>query len=393
MFIPRIIHHLIALEDKNPSDSPMIFLSGPRQVGKTYFAKSLRLPYFNWDTAETKKQYLSDVYFFRTQPGWLIFDEVHKRRDWKKLLKGYFDSDTRNENFFITGSGRFQLYQKGGDSLQGRYDLFHLFPFILREVIGIKDSYQLKAPIWDIQVKNLPAYSKLERDLIRFSGFPEPYLKKNDRFLNKWMDLYVQRLVREDVRDLSNISNLDKLEMLIRLLPERTQSPISYQSLAEDLEVSPVTVKSWLRVLETTYLGFQIRPFTRKIHRAVKKEPKWYFFNWALNHDEAARFENYVAVQLLSLCTLWRDAGLGVYELWYLRDQDRREVDFLITKNLQPVALIEAKQTEKSWPSAIDYYARKLNIPSFVVVESEFFRQIANQKWVLSSNFLFQLLA
>jgi predicted AAA+ superfamily ATPase len=163
------------------------------------------------------------------------------------------------------------------------------------------------------------------------------------------------------------VKRLDQMELLARLLPNRVCSPLSYQGLAEDVEVSPVAIKSWLRVFETLYLGFLVKPYHRRINRAVKREPKWYFENWSMVEDNGGRFENYVAVQLSAACSSWSEQGMGQFELFYLRDQDRREVDFLITRELKPVVLIEAKSAETGFTPALKYYTRKLKVPGFMV--------------------------
>ncbi len=391
MVLNRLISTVIDFKHRKATESPMLFLTGPRQVGKTFLARQLDRPYFNWDTREVKRAFLEDPYFFRGTQGWIIFDEIHKRRDWKKLLKGCYDSPERGENFFVTGSGRFQLYQKGGDSLQGRYDLFHLYPLTVREAIGFSSSYELRVPEFEKFAPGFPLVPQ-ESALLRYGGFPEPFLRTSDRFLNKWQDLYLQRLIQEDVRDFSRVTALDKLEMMIRLLPSRTQSPISFQSLAEDIETSRETVKAWFRLLEILYMGFWIRPFSRKIHRSVKKEAKWYFFQWTFNETAASIFENYVASQLLTACQLWRDAGLGVFELFYVRDQDRREVDFLITKNLRPQVLIEAKVAADVWPSSLDFYAKKMQIPAFLVTREGPIRSLKGGRWIVPSSEFFQFI-
>ena len=381
MKIDRILRQKLPGLQSNPKAEAMVFIAGPRQVGKTYLTRQTEFPYFNWDTIETKKAFLKDPYFFRTGAPWVIFDEIHKRRDWKKLLKGYFDSEQRRENFIVTGSGRFSLSQKGGDSLQGRYDLYHLLPVTYREFCGLPTGYELTAPTFNLFEPK--SRFDVDTDLLQFGGFPEPLVRGQRAFLNKWQDLYLRRLVQEDIRDFSRVVELDKIELLARILPERVRSPISHKALSEDLDVSRDSIKNWLRLFETLYLGFSLPPWTRKVHRAVKKERKWFFFQWTFCEDSGARFENYVATQLYALCQLWRDSGLGVYELYYLRDQDRREVDFVITKSLQPVALIEAKVSETSWQSGLDYYARKLDVPSFIVTESGPTRRVADNKWIL----------
>lgn len=369
------------------NSNPMVFVTGPRQVGKTFVVKHLsNVQYFNWDTTEVRKAFARDPYFFRDSHRLVIFDEIHKRRDWKKLLKGYFDSPSRDENFIVTGSGRMDLYQKGGDSLQGRYQTAHLFPLHLDELLNKKKM----APPRDFS-KWEPQRSPVSRaaseglqQLLKYSGFPEPFLKSNSRFLNRWQDEYINRLVREDVRDVSKIEKLDQLDLLARLLPERVCSPLSHLSLSGDVEVSPLVIKSWLRVFEWLYFGFNLKPFHKKIHRAVKKEPKWYFYNWSFNDNLGSRFENFIAIQLLTVCRAWRDQGYGAWELFYVRDQDQREVDFLITKNLEPVVLIEAKSGQGEWTKSLEYYTKKLKIPGFCLSETGEYRK-TERGWILGA--------
>lgn len=368
--------------------APMTFLTGPRQIGKTFLVRQKSSKYFNWDTSEVKKQYLKDPYFFRrehipNEP--VIFDEIHKRRDWKKLLKGYYDSPDKNEHLIITGSGRFDTFRKGGDSLQGRYDLYHLFPLVFDE-LRLQKKKLHPAPPRDFSTWEPDQKIQLsDNELIHYGGFPSPYLSHSKLSMQKWNDLYIERLVKEDVRDFSNVQKLDQLEMLVRILPERTTSPLSIKALSEDIESSQVAIKSWLKLLENVYLGTLISPFHRKIHRAVKKEQKWYFYQWTMNEEEGALFENYLAIQLLTACQYWRDQGYGLWELYYLRDQDRREVDFVICKNMKPLALIEAKASESEFPSPLHHYVNKLQIPGYVLYPEGKTKKYDKNKWCMSS--------
>ncbi|MBI2603829.1 MAG: ATP-binding protein [Deltaproteobacteria bacterium] len=349
---------------------PMVFLTGARQVGKTWLTTQLTgAAYFNWDTVEVKKSYVKEPYFFRSEHKMVVFDEIHKRKDWKKILKGYYDSSTRQENFIVTGSGRFDQYQRGGDSLQGRYNSFKLWPFSFDETSSLGSNI-LAAPR-DWQHWEPDSSSKIsDEDLIQLGGFPIPFLGASEQKARRWQDQYLDRLIREDVRDFSLVQRLDKMEMLARLLPERVGSPLSLQALSEDIEVSPVAVRTWLRLFETLFLGLRIYPFHRKIHRAVKKEAKWYFEQWSFCEDKGACFENYMAIQLALACSAWSEQGYGRYELCFLRDQDRREVDFVITRNLRPLALIECKSSPQSWPVGLRYYAQKLKVPAFLLYPS-----------------------
>jgi len=369
-----------------PENSAMTFLAGPRQVGKTYLSRTFSPLYYNWDTSEVKKQFLKNPYFFREENirrDLVIFDEIHKRKDWKKLLKGYYDSPGRKENFLITGSGRFDTFRKGGDSLQGRYDLYHLLPLIFDEVRKSSCS-QASLPrdfsTWIPEILN-----EGDEDLRNFGGFPFPFLSRSMSTMRKWNDQYIERLVKEDVRDFSNVLKLDQLELLARILPDRVTSPISIKALGEDIECSQVAIKSWLRLFEQLYLGILLPPFHRKIHRAVKKEKKWYFYQWTMNENPGALFENYLAIQLHTACQYWRDQGHGVWELYYLRDQDRREVDFIICRNLKPVALIEAKSGESEFPVSLKYYVKQLNIPGFVIYPEGKTRRFADNMWGMNS--------
>ncbi len=373
----------------------MTWLAGPRQVGKTWIAQTTKGAYYNWDTKEVLKAYLQNPYFFRTENNLVIFDEIHKRRDWKKLLKGYYDSPSRNENFIVTGSGRLNLFRKGGDSLQGRYELFELWPLSLDEFLAPeKPKINLAQPRnfleWTPDSKK-----NHDQDLITLGGFPAPLLRGEVNYLRRWMDLYIDRLIDEDVRDFSLVERIDQMKLLARLLPERVAAPISVKALSEDIDASTVGIKSWLHLFEILYFGFFVLPYHRKIHRAVKKEKKWYFYQWTYCQDPAKRFENYLAVQLALACSSWSEQGYGRWELFYLRDQDRREIDFLICCDLQPKALIEAKLNKTNWQASLSYYAKKLKIPAYLVYQGDKEQSITRVEdgWILpSSRFLHGLL-
>ena len=351
--------------------------------------KKLGYPYFNWDTPEVKKEYLKNPYFFRGDTDWIIFDEIHKRRDWKKILKGYYDSPDRDENFIVTGSGRMDQYKKGGDSLQGRYLSYQLWPLVYDEIYQNAGTHlKLKAPR-DWRLFKPDQSGDLDHELLNLGGFPKPFLDANAAKLRRWQDQYVERLAREDVRDFSNVLHTDKIELLARLLPERMMAPISMLSLSRDIEVSPVAIKSWLRLFEILYLGFGLKPYHRKIHRAVKMEAKWYFYQWTFPEDRGTRFENYIAIQLAAALSSWSERGFGRWELFYLRDQDKREIDFLICRDLQPVALVEAKSSFQPFPAALNFYCKKLGVPGFVVYPAQHSQDRVmrtDHGWVLPSH-------
>jgi predicted AAA+ superfamily ATPase len=301
----------------------MVFVAGPRQVGKTTLALSLpgaSAGYLSWDVSEHRERILK-----RELPDsklW-IFDEVHKYRSWRNLLKGLYDARRPSQRILVTGSARLDFYRFGGDSLQGRYHMLRLHPFSARELV-IRTSAGLS-------------------DLLKLGGFPEPFLSGSEVEARRWSRDYRNRLVREDVAGLERIQDLGNLELLALRLPELVGSPLSINALREDLQLSHKTVAGWLNVLERLYAIFRLSPFGAPRIRAVKKEQKHYHFDWSLVPSDAARFENLIASHLLKWVHFEQDArGLDL-ELRYFRDTDGREVDFVVIERRRPQLLVECK--------------------------------------------------
>jgi predicted AAA+ superfamily ATPase len=260
----------------------MVFLGGPRQVGKTTLAISLinkfkpgHQAYLNWDNDESRKLILKSAWP-KNEPL-IIFDEIHKRKGWQTLVKGIWDTWKENQKFLITGSARLDIFRKGGDSMMGRYYYYRIHPFTYPELMAKKVT-NLK-PIEYVQL------------LFKFGGFPEPLLKQDEVELRRWHLQRVSKLVRVDLRDLENISDLDKVELLAEALPSRVGSLLSYKSLAEDLSVNDKTIKRWISILDMLYYCFQITPFGAPKIRAIKKAPKLYLWDWSQIEDPGFRFE------------------------------------------------------------------------------------------------------
>jgi predicted AAA+ superfamily ATPase len=304
----------------------MVFVAGPRQVGKTTLARSLRgasSGYLSWDVAEHREHILR-----REMPAsrlWVL-DEIHKYRSWRGLLKGLYDNRRRGQRILVTGSARLDFYRFGGDSLQGRYHLLRLHPFSVAE-LGLRGAADLQ-------------------DLLRLGGFPEPFLGGSEVEARRWSREYRNRLVREDVASLERVQDLGNLELLALRLPELVGSPLSVNALREDLQVSHKTVSGWLKVLERLYAVFRLPPLGSARIRAVKKEQKHYHFDWSLVPSEPGRFENLVASHLLKWVHFEEDARGRDVELRYFRDTEGREVDFVVLEGQQPRLLVEAKWSD-----------------------------------------------
>ena len=339
----------------------MRFIAGPRQTGKTTLAKAFlkssgceRL-YYNWDERSIRDAYIKDNHFFSSdifnteikgEKRVLCMDEIHKYRGWKNILKDFFDSYGNENIFIVTGSAKLDLFKKSGDSLAGRYFQFRLNPLHLRESIGLSKPIEPPNAALDMVHRSLDSYDYHEKafeSLFTFSGYPEPFLSQSARFFNKWRHDYVDRIIREDFRDISQIHDIEKIAVMMQLLPERIGSPLSINNLTGDLACSFQTVSHYLQLMELGYLVFRIRPYSKKISRGITKETKAYFYDWTRPSTDGSRFENFVAMQWKILTDLWTDWGIGDFELRYIRTRDAKETDFLILRDNKPYLLSEAK--------------------------------------------------
>ena len=301
----------------------MVFVSGPRQVGKTTMARALpggKTGYLTWDDAEDRERILTQQ--LPSSTLW-IFDELHKYRQWRNYLKGLYDKRRARQRILVTGSGRLDFYRFGGDSLQGRYHLLRLHPLSVAE-LRLKSQADLG-------------------DLLTLGGFPEPYWSSSEVEARRWSRDYRTRLIREDVAGLERLHDLGHLELLMLRLPELTGSPLSINAVREDLQVAHKTVANWLDVLERLYAIFRLSPFGARRIRAVKKEQKHYHWDWTLVQAPGARFENLVASHLLKWVHFRQDTEGRDVDLRYFRDHDRREVDFVVVEGRTPVLMVECK--------------------------------------------------
>jgi predicted AAA+ superfamily ATPase len=333
----------------------MVFVGGPRQVGKTTLALSLiggranasHPAYFNWDDPHAAAR----VRRLELPPGepLLVLDEIHKYARWRNLVKGIYDTERARRRIVVTGSARLDYYRKGGDSLANRYRYFRLHPFSLCELNASPTKNDLDA-------------------LLRFGGFPEPFLLQDQREHRIWQRDRVTRVVREDLRDLEHVREISLVEHLVDLLPARVGSPLSIKSLREDLEVDHKTVERWITILENLYLCFRIAPFGSPKVRAVKKEQKLYLWDWSMAPEGGPRFENLVASHLLKYCHFIEDTEGYAMELRFLRDTDKREVEFVVLKDRKPLYAVECKSGERAASPAVRYFAERTAIPRFYQV-------------------------
>ena len=362
-------------------DKHLVLVSGPRQAGKTIFAKDIASEepislYFNYDIPANKLQIHQNPTFFeevdriKGNLPLIIFDEIHKYDDWKNYLKGIYDGYSDEMRFLVTGSGRLDISRKKGDSLAGRYLHFHLWPFTIGEIFASSTGIEDAHVIFDIPEQNRMAQEAWET-MFHVSGFPEPFLKGTRAKYRRWSKSYHTQIIRDDIRDEFAVKQIDRMETLYFLLSESVGSPLSSSNHARTLKISHKTVSSWLTVFERFFLVFRIRPFTKRVPRSLLKEPKIYFYDYCRVKNDALRFENMVAVELNRVATLWSDFGLGEYELWYLRNKEKEEVDFLITESGRPQFMVETKLSDSNVSPHLIKFQNTLNIPAIQLVNKE----------------------
>lgn len=342
----------------------MVFLAGPRQVGKTTVARRVldaagEGAYLSWDNRGDRREIRAARW-----PGGkalVVLDELHKWRGWKGWLKGEFDRHRDHLRFLVTGSARLDVYRRGGDSLQGRYHHHRLHPFSFSEALGGR-ALPRGEPGKALAIGTRDR-ADLVADLLEYGGFPEPFLAQSSRALRRWQKERLDRFFREDVRDLEPIRELSAFQWLAELLPERVGSLLSLNSLREDLEVSHRALTHWMEVLERLYHVYRLRPFGGPRGRSLTKMPKAYLWDWSLVPSRAARFENLVASHLLKFCHHLEDTEGHAVSLHYLRDRDGREVDFLVTAGRKPWFAVEVKLQDARVDPVLLHFRERLAIP------------------------------
>jgi predicted AAA+ superfamily ATPase len=363
MSLPRIYDDM--LREHLHARRQMAFVAGPRQVGKTTTCRALADAYLSWDNRDHRRLIQAgpsavaahlELQQLRQHKPIVALDELHKFGKWKSFLKGFFDTYEQRCKVIVTGSSRLDVYRRGGDSLMGRYFLFRMHPLSIAELV------RQTVPAHPIQ----PPRPLPDQDfdaLWTYGGYPEPFVAKSRAFHRRWRDLRRQQLVREDVRDLTRVQELGQLDTLVTLLEERSAQQLIYSSLANELGVAVETVRRWLDTLEGLFVGFRVRPWFANVAKSLRKEPKWYSSDWSSVEDTGARAETFVACHLLKAVHGWTDLGLGRFELRYLRDKAKREVDFVLIRDRKPWFLVEVKASRDRLSPDLAHFQAQLRAP------------------------------
>lgn len=365
----------------------MVFIGGARQVGKTTLATQLIAPHFreakylNWDARSDRKQILDSEL-----PGnseLIIYDEIHKYPKWKSLVKSIFDTQKDRYKFLVTGSARLNIHRKGGDSLLGRYHYYTLHPFTMAEILNRKNILEIYKELPIESKSHFPDFELLDR----FGGFPEVLVKQSVRALRRWHNEKVERLFREDVRNVELVRDIMNMQLLSDVLPRKVGSILSVNAIREDLEVSHKAVTNWLSILEQFYYHFRIYPYQKDIIRSIKKDSKLYLFDWSEVENEAARFENLIASHLLKMTQYLKEYEGYRTELFFLRNVDKKEVDFFVTVDNKAWFCVEVKLNDTVVVPSLYYFKERLNIPhAYQVVKKPDVDFIKNDVRVISAD-------
>jgi len=262
----------------------------------------------------------------------------------------------------------------------------HLGPWFLQEKDPIKRvktfEQQITHPI-------TAQISETYGHLYQYGPFPEPFLRQNERFSRKWHQDYFSLVIRQDLKDISKVSELDKIEHLLFLIPSRIMSPLSMANLARELEVAHTTVKSWLEQLKRLYLLFPVEPWAKKISRSLKKEKKWYFLDWYYAPEGAARLENMVATYLFRACLALTDMGYGKYQLFYTRTLEKKEIDFVVALDNQPILALEVKTGDAQLSAALKtrqtWFPSRPTLGIQVVEKRKILQKYSKDTWIISA--------
>lgn len=338
----------------------MAFVSGSRQVGKTTLCKGLADHYLDWDNDNHRDMILSgpdavanclSLHQLMEKRPILCLDEIHKYSKWKTFLKGFFDTHNENCRILVTGSSRLDVFKRGGDSLMGRYFIYRMHPLSIAELNSAQCPSDLIQAPCPIEEEDFQA-------LWQFGGFPEPYCKRDLRFSRRWNRLRTEQLFHGDARELTRIQELSQLETLGKILSSRSGQQIIFSNLAKSIRVDDKTIRNWISALSALNYGFLIQPWHRNVSRSLRKEPKWYLRDWANIKDSGTRAETFIACHLLKAVEGWTDLGLGTFELCYLRDKEKREVDFIIIRDEEAWMLIEAKYAKAPLSPNLEYFQK-----------------------------------
>ncbi len=350
-----IERHLAKQIKRYARQYPVITLTGPRQSGKTTLCQKLfnKHTYYSLEDLDIRQQAKQDPRAFlqRCSRKGAVLDEIQRVPELTSYIQGIVDEHKKNGMFILTGSQNFQVIDTVSQSLAGRTALATLLPFSFSEV------YDKKCP---------------SLDKLLLMGF---YPRIHDKKLKPadMLSFYINTYLERDMRALLNVKDLGQFEVFLKLCAARTGQVLNMSNLANDCGVNHNTIKSWLSVLEASYIIHLVRPHHRNFRKRLIKSPKLYFIDVGLaaylldiikvehmaNHPlRGALFETFVVAEILKM----RFNNGQRSNLYYFRDNVGNEVDLILDYGTDVIAIEikSGKTMNASFLKGLHYY-KKLN--------------------------------
>ena len=348
MYIKRNIEEVIISSAKL---FPVITVTGPRQSGKTTLVRNIfnDKPYFNLELPDVHDSIQQDPRaFFNKLENGAVIDEIQRLPELIRYIQGIVDEKKQPGLFVLTGSNQFLLLNKINESLAGRVALFKLLPFSLSELssksISVStDELILKGLYPAVQVNNFPAYQT-------YQNYYETYLER-------------------DLRNLLNIKDLSSFKKFVSLCAGRTAQILNTASLSNETGVSANTIKSWLSILEASYVLFLLQPWYDNISKRLVKSPKIYFYDTGLasyllgieNQNQLSRdplrgnlFENMIVAEYFKMRY---NKGLDA-RYFYFRDNHGNEIDLVNPSgnNLESIEIKSSQTYHSSFLKGLTFF-------------------------------------
>jgi len=358
--IPRAITNVLI---RRAEQFPVVSLTGPRQSGKTTLTRAA-FPdhhYANLEDPSLREYARTDPREFLAQyPDGMIIDEAQRVPDLFSYIQLIVDEQDRPGRFILTGSHNFLLLRSVQQSLAGRVAVLHLLPLSLAEIDG-REPLELAAIGRDLPRQPVTGDRDLANTLFT-GGFPRLFAR--DLPAQVWLGSYVRTYVERDVQDVLRVSDLEAFGRFLGLCAGRNGQLVNLSSLAADCGVTHPTVRSWLSVLETSFLITLLRPHHANFNKRLIKSPKLYFLDTGLlcyllkirSPDElrthamrGAIFESFVLSELTKNCL---NRGHDP-DLYFWRDSTGHEVDLVIDRGRELIP-IEAKSGTTLPADALD---------------------------------------
>ena len=346
--------------------SPVVFLNGPRQAGKSTLVQAIAkneypAEYVTFDnTTQLVAAANAPQSYLRERKGSLFIDEVQLVPEIFRALKVVVDELRQDHGsklkgrFLLTGSANIMALPKLSDSLVGRMSILTLYPISCVEALGGNNDFidQLFNKSFEPDLGE----HKLS-DVIGASTFPE-ISSAGIHERTTWFDGYLTTILQRDVRTLAEIEKLSKIPNLLRILANRAGGLINDADIARAAGLNPVTSRNYKTLLKMLFLTFELPPWYRNIGKRLVKSPKGYmtdtlllchFLHYDLKDLETKRpelfghvLENFVATELLKLMTFRNDR----MDLFHFRTSDNKEVDFVLEKPNGQLSAVEVKKSD-----------------------------------------------